>query len=83
MSAGRFEDSLGSLKEQSLNNVKKQWVNLVPVKANAGRSSSPVKEAKETKAKALLVYYFGDKTKGAAAIQEVLSDNKGGKNSAH
>jgi hypothetical protein len=67
---GKFEDRLGSFKEQSTNNAVKQWVTLQPVKAAQSRSSSPLKEQASRGPRALIIYYFGDKSKGTAAIQE-------------
>jgi hypothetical protein len=52
-----------------MNNALRQWVNLVPVKSTSDKSTSPLRDiSKGNGPRALLIYYFGDKTKGAAAI---------------
>ena len=58
---GRFEDSLGAFKQAAFHRVAKQWIPLQP--------SSPTKDNSAV----LLLFYYGDKAQGSAALENELS----------
>ncbi len=72
---GRYEDSLGSFKQQGFHKVGKRWIPL----GNSNRQasgSSPHKENVQKGPKALLMFYFGEKQAGTQAMEAEMS--KGG-----
>lgn len=70
----KFEDTLGTYKDQSFNRVVKKWISLASKSSSSLRTSIPLRESSiSTGPRALLYYYYGDQTKGSLSIQNEMS----------
>lgn len=69
---GRYEDSLGSFKQQGFHKIGKKWIPLGNI-SRLANGSSPHKENVQKGPKALMMFYFGEKQAGTQAMEAELS----------